>query len=120
MSTYRKAMIESEMAKLLSSVIFEMKDPRLSGKMISVTRVELSNDKRYADVYISVLGSEEEKNEVFEALEHAVGFLRTQVSQNLRLRSAPVIRLKEDKGIESSIRIHKILEEIHERHPSGR
>ncbi|HCZ06217.1 MAG: ribosome-binding factor [Thermotogota bacterium] len=118
MSTYRKAMIESEMAKLLSSIIFEMKDPRLSGKMISVTRVELSNDKRYADVYISVFGSDEEKKEVFEALEHALGFLRTQVSRNLRLRVAPEIRLREDKGIEASVKIHKLLEEIHERDSS--
>jgi len=115
MSIYRKAMIESEMTKLLSSIIFEMKDPRLSEKMISVTRVELSNDKRYADVYISVMGNDEEKKEAFEALEHALGFLRTQVSRNLHLRFAPELRLKEDKGIEASVRIHKILEEIHER-----
>ena len=113
-------MIKLQMAKWLSLAIFEMKNPRLSGKMISVTKVELSSDKRYANVYISVLGSDEKKSGVFEILEHAAGSLELKFRKNLRLRSAPVIRLKEDKGIESSSRRHKILEGIHERHPSDR
>lgn len=84
-------MIKLQMAKWLSSAIFEMKNPRLSGKMISATKAELSSDKRYANVYISVLGSDEKKSGVFEALEHAAGSLGLKFRKNLRLRSAPVI-----------------------------
>ena len=121
MSIYRKEMLESEIMKLISSAISEMKDPRLEGKIVSVTRVELSNDRQYADVFVSAYGDEQERRETLDILQHASGFIRSYVAKNLRTRSVPVLRFREDKGIESSIRIHKILEELHkdERDTSG-
>ena len=112
MKVYRKEMLESEIQKLLSEALMESKDPRIKGELVSFTMVRLSNDKRYADVYVSVLGDEEERRTILNLLEKAKGFFRSYVAKNLRIYSVPEIRFKEDKGIEASVRIHKILEEL--------
>ncbi len=109
---YRKSMIESEIQKLISEAISNMRDPRVKKEFITVSHVIVSKDKRYADVYISYLGSEEERKNVVEILNNAKGYFRTHVAKNLRLFTAPEIRFHEDKGIESSVRVHKLLVEL--------
>ncbi len=109
---YRKSMLESEIQKLLSEAISNMKDPRIRKEFVTVSRVELSRDKRYADVYISYLGSDDERREALEILERAKGYLRSFVAKNLRIYTTPEIRLHEDRGIESSVRIQKILSDL--------
>jgi len=112
MKVHRKEMLESEIQKLLSEALMESKDPRIRNELISFTMVRLSKDKRYADVYVSVLGDDEERKATLELLEKAKGFFRSYVARNLRIYTVPEIRFKEDKGIEASVRIHKILEDL--------
>jgi len=109
---YRKAMIESEIQKLLVEALQEMKDPRLKKEFVTFSRVELSKDKRYADVYVSFLGTPEERQKTVELLNKAKGFFRTYVAKNLRLYITPEIRFYEDKGIESSVRVHQLLNQL--------
>ncbi len=109
---YRKSMLESEIQKLLSEAISNMKDPRIKREFITVSRVVLSKDKRYADVYISYLGLDNERKEMLEILERAKGYLRSYIAKNLRIYTTPEIRLHEDRGIESSVRIQKILSDL--------
>lgn len=109
---YRKAMIESEIQKLLVEALQEMKDPRLKKEFITFSRVELSKDRRYADVYVSFLGTPEERQKTVELLNKAKGFFRTYVAKNLRLYITPEIRFYEDKGIESSVRVHQLLNQL--------
>ena len=114
---YRRAMLESEIQKLINEGINLMKDPRVKNKIISVTHVKLSKDKAYADIYISTLGSEEEIDNILEILNKAKGFLRTYIAKNLRIFKVPEIRFWKDEGIQASVRIHKILEDI--KNPEG-
>lgn len=114
---YKKEMMESEMVKILSQAFFSMKDPRIEG-MISVTRVELSKDKRYAKVYLSLYGNDEERNkEIFEIIEKAKGYFKTAVAQSLHTYKAPDMNFVRDRGIEKSFEIDKIFKKIeNERH----
>jgi ribosome-binding factor A len=112
MSVYRKEMLESEMLKLLSEALSEMKDPRVKKERISFTRVILSNDKRYADVFVSVLGDESNITEILNVLEKAKGFFKGYIGKNMRLYTVPELRFKKDRGIEQSIKIQQILETI--------
>ncbi|MCD6545843.1 MAG: 30S ribosome-binding factor RbfA [Thermotogae bacterium] len=112
MSVYRKEMLESEMLKLLSEAVSEMKDPRVKKERISFTRVLLSNDKRYADVFVSILGSDTDIEETLEILEKAKGFFKSYIGKNIRIYTIPEIRFKKDRGIEQSIKIQQILEKI--------
>ncbi len=109
---YRKSMLESEIQKLLSEAISNMKDPRIRKEFVTVSRVELSRDKRYADVYISYLGSDDERREALEILERAKGYLRSFVALFFNDTATTEIRLHEDRGIESSVRIQKILSDL--------
>jgi len=88
----------------------ELKDPRLG--FITVTRVELTQDLRYAKVFFSVLGKEEEYKKTKEALNSGLGFIRRLIAQRIRLRLVPEISFQEDRSAEYSIRIQEALNEI--------
>ncbi|RKY31935.1 MAG: 30S ribosome-binding factor RbfA [Candidatus Omnitrophota bacterium] len=88
----------------------ELKDPRLG--FVTVTRVELTRDLRYAKVFFSVLGKEEEHKKTKDALDSALGFIRRLIAQRIRLRFVPEIVFKEDNSVEYDIKIQKLLEEV--------
>ena len=97
----------------------ELKDPRLG--FVTVTAVELSQDLRYARIFFSVLGKEEEYRKTKIALDSASGFIRRLIAQRVRLMFAPEIVFKEDRSSEYSVKIQEVLDEIKELdkpHPS--
>lgn len=90
----------------------ELKDPRLG--FITITRVELTPDLRYAKVFFSVLGKEEDYNKTKKALDSSLGFIRKLLAERINLRFAPEIIFKEDHSQEYSVRIQEVLDEIKE------
>ncbi len=111
---YRKAMIESEIIKLITEAIRQAKDPKLVSKLVTISRAELSNDKRFVDVYVSVVGDENERKALVDHMNRIKGYFRSYIAQNLNLFATPDVRFKEDKGIEASVRIQNILEKLKE------
>ena len=95
-----------------SIIQFELKDPRLG--FITVTGVEITPDLRYAKVFFSVLGKEEERIKTKEALDSALGFIRKLIGERIRLRFVPEISFREDRSVEYSIKIDEALNEIKE------
>lgn len=97
--------------KEISNIIHdELKDPRLG--FVTITRVEMTADLRYAKVFFSVLGKEEERKKTKAALDSALGYIRRLIAQRIRLRFAPEIMFREDRSIEYSIQIEKLLNEL--------
>jgi len=90
----------------------ELKDPRLG--FVTITAVEMASDLRFAKIFFSVLGSEEERRKTKEALDSALGFIRKLIAERINLRLAPEIIFREDESIEQSIRIEQVLNEIKE------
>lgn len=88
----------------------ELKDPRLG--FVTVTRVEMAPDLRYAKIFFSVLGKEEECLKTKEALSSALGFIRKLIAERINLKFAPEISFKEDRSSEYSVRIQEVLDEI--------
>jgi ribosome-binding factor A len=111
---YKLKMLESELRKVLAEALMEMKDPYIDTvrSLITFSRVEVSKDKRYADIFVSVLGDENKRKEVVEYLESKKGYFRTFVAKNIRMYVAPELRFKEDKGIEATVRIAQLLDSI--------
>ena len=110
--------IAQALKKELSIIIHdELKDPRLG--FVTITKVELAPDYRFAKVFYSVLGKQEECKKTQEALDSSLGFIRKLVAQRIRLRFAPELLFKQDKSTEYSVRIEEILGEIKEQneHP---
>jgi len=90
----------------------ELKDPRLG--FVTITRVELTQDLRYAKIFFSVLGDDAAYKKTGEALNSALGFVRRLIAQRIRLRFTPEIAFKEDRSVEYSIKIQEALDEIKE------
>ncbi len=96
----------AELSDLLRT---RVKDPRVG--FASITHVEVSGDYRHAKIYVSVMGSEEERNETIKALKHATGFLRHELASRVTLRYMPEIVFKLDTSIEQGSRILELIRE---------
>ena len=79
---------------------------------MTVTGAEVSPDLRHARVYVSVLGSDTEKQATFDGLNSVAGFLRSRVARQLQLRVAPEIQFKEDDTIARAARIESLLADV--------
>ena len=101
--------ISEEMKKEISSIIQnDLKDPRLP-KLISVMSVDLTRDLKYAKVFISVLGSDEEKRNAISGLKSAAGFIRREVGHRMQIRYTPEMQFELDNSIERGVYITKLI-----------
>lgn len=89
----------------------EIRDPHVDS-LVSVTDVEVSNDLSYARVYVSKLGSDREREAMLEALNKANGFIRSALSQRLKIRKVPELSFFLDNSLEYGAKIEKILGEL--------
>jgi ribosome-binding factor A len=102
--------IREEIARMVAS---ELKDPRLG--FVTITRVELAHDLRYARVHVGVLGSEADRERSLLALHSAAGFVRRELGRRLRIHHSPEIDFRYDKGLEATDRVARLLQEEAER-----
>jgi len=79
---------------------------------VTVTGAEVSPDLRHARVYVSVLGTETEKQATFDGLDSVASYLRSRVAKQLQLRVAPAIQFKEDDTIARAARIESLLADV--------
>lgn len=111
MPKYRVGRVGEEIKKEICQMLqMELKDPRIG--FVTVTDVEVTRDLSLARVYLSILGSEEERKETLRSLERAKGFIRSELGRRIRLRHTPEIEFRYDKSIEYSCRIAHLLHEI--------
>jgi len=88
----------------------DVRDPRIG--FVTVVGVEVSADLSHANVRVSVMGTDDEKNRTLEGLTSAARFLRAQLSQELRLRTSPEIHFRLDRGLEHAQRIDQVLKDL--------
>jgi ribosome-binding factor A len=98
--------------ELVDIIRREVKDPRVG--FMSVTHVEMSPDLRVAQVYVSVLGSDEERIANLAALRSAAGFIRHHLKPRLRMRQIPELDFRDDRSMEHAVSISRAIREIHE------
>lgn len=114
MAKYRSGRINEEIKRELSSIIQnDLKDPRLSA-MISVTKVDVTKDLRYAKVFVSIFGKEEEKSSTINALKSSAGFMRKEIGHRINLRYTPELIIELDNSIEHGMHIDSLLQKIKE------
>jgi len=87
----------------------DLKDPRLS--LVTITHAEVSRDLRHARVFVSALSSGREE-EALAGLRSAAGYIRGEFTRRARLRIAPEIDFRADKGIAHGTHIFELLKEI--------
>ena len=102
------SLIRQEISELLQR---QVKDPRL-GHLITVTDVSTSHDLRHARVFVSRIGSEEEKQETLSVLVAASGFFRNELAKRLRLRHIPELSFQRDDSIERGDHLLQLIDEL--------
>ncbi|NMA85419.1 MAG: 30S ribosome-binding factor RbfA [Epulopiscium sp.] len=107
--------INEEIRKEISQLInHELKDPRIQS-LISVLRVETTNDLKQTKVFVSMLGTEEEKKEALEGLKSAGGFIRKELAKRINLRNTPEVLFKLDESIEYSMHLEQLIKEVNKK-----
>lgn len=107
----RLGRIEEEYRKELSQIIsYELKNPNVTG-MISVTKVKVTNDLKYAKVYVSILNAKNLKD-TLAALKKSSGFIRSELARKINLRNTPEIIFELDDSLEYGAKIDSILKKI--------
>ncbi len=100
--------INEEVKRELSMVLRELKDSRIP-MMTSVVAVNVTNDLRYAKVYVSVLGDEETKKKALQGLKSAAGFVRREMGRRVQMRITPEFIFELDNSIEHGAYINELL-----------
>jgi ribosome-binding factor A len=107
----RLSRISEEIKREVSEIIMNgLKDPRLP-KLISVVSLNVTRDLRYAKVFVSVLGSDEDKKNAIEGLKSAAGFIRREVGHRIQIRYTPELQFELDNSIEHGVYMTKLIDD---------
>ena len=107
MAKYRQGRINDEMQKEISMILRDVKDPRISGALVSVTAADVSADLKFAKIFYSVYGGDQ--TDVAKALKNASGFFRSELAKRINLRITPTLTFVYDSSAEYGANISKIL-----------
>ena len=103
--------VEEEMKKEISNIISnKLKNPDVTG-LISVTKVKVTTDLKFAKVYVSILNAKNTKA-TLRGLKQSSGFVRSEVAKSINLRNTPEIIFELDDSMEYGAKIDSILKDI--------
>ncbi len=118
MSSYRLDRTSEDILRELTAILRRVKDPRVNrpeGGMLSIVRVEVTNDMSYAKVYVSSMDGMDAAREAVKGLTSAAGFMRRELGVALHLRHVPELRFVADDSIAYSARIAQTLHDLERR-----
>ena len=107
----RLSRINEELRKELSSILaFDIKNPNVTG-MLSVTKVKITPDFKFAKVYVSILNSKNIEK-TMQGLKESAGFIRSRIAKDVNLRITPQLDFEIDDSLENGARIENILKNL--------
>lgn len=110
----RIARLNSLLKEVISEVIHrDVRNPHVN-PLVTVTSVDITADLQHAKVYISVIGTPQQKDETIKALQSAAGFIAIQASKKVVMRYFPALLFKLDTSVEQQMRIDTLLGQIKE------
>jgi ribosome-binding factor A len=105
----RASRIADQIQRDLSDLIkLEVKDPRVS--LVTISAVEVTRDLSHAKVYVTSLAPEHSPEQTTAALQHAAGFLRSQLARGLKLRTVPQLQFVYDVSVERGIHVSDLID----------
>ena len=106
----RMRRVNEALRQVLSEALPTLKDPRIG--FVTVTGVETTTDLERATVWVSVLGSEHDRENTLAALAGAAGLLQARVNRELRLRRTPLLTFAYDPSVERGVRMSHLIDEL--------
>jgi ribosome-binding factor A len=117
MKHHRLARVAEAIREVASeAILYELKDPRI--KFTTVTRAEVSADLQHAKVYVSVMGSDRDRNLTLHGLRSAAGFIQARLGDRMTTRYVPALEFVIDEGMRNSLEVTRLLNEEKARGPS--
>lgn len=110
MPKYRQDRINDSVTAEMAEILREIKDPRVSGELVTITAALVTPDLKFAKIYFSSFGGD--TKEIAKGLKSATGFIRTQLAKRLNLRITPELSFFPDSSIEHGANISSILKNI--------
>lgn len=110
MAGFRINRVSEDIKREITALIRELKDPRVTDKMLTVVRVEVSSDASYAKVYVSDIKGIDSAKQAVKGLTAATGYIRREVGSRLHLRKTPELKFVADDSIEQGFNMFKKLE----------
>jgi ribosome-binding factor A len=108
----RTVRIAAEMQRVISEIIRnDLKDPRIP-LMTSVMNIKLAKDLKYAKVYVSVYGNDEEKKAALAALKNSAGYIRREIGQRMIIRALPELTFALDESLERGAYMSKLIDQV--------
>src|ERR671937_39367 len=108
--TDRMRRVNEAVREVLSEAVGQLKDPRIG--FVTVTAVETSPDLRHARVFVSVLGSEETREDSLAGLSAAHGVLQARIARELRMKRTPQLAFEYDPSVERGVRMTQLIDEL--------
>jgi ribosome-binding factor A len=109
--SFRKDRLQSEIVRETSHILlYEVRDPRKG--FVTVTRAKVSDDFRYATIFVSVMGAAKEKKLTMNGLRHAQGFVQKQLARRIKMRVFPEIAFKLDESIDKAFQVQRMLDDL--------
>lgn len=104
--------IGEELRRVISDIIrSKIKDPRIP-EIISVTNVIVTNDLSFAKIFVEIMGAKEEQEEALEGLNSAKGFIKKEISTEVKLRQMPELIFIIDETLDINQKMEKLIEEV--------
>ena len=108
MASFKTGRMAEDLKRELTAILRELKDPRIA-PMLTIVKVDLSNDLSHCKVYVSSFNGMDEAKESVKGLESASGFIKRELFARLKMRKCPDLKFIADDSIEQSAEINKII-----------
>ncbi|MBQ4557926.1 MAG: 30S ribosome-binding factor RbfA [Clostridia bacterium] len=105
--------INSEIQKIVGTIIEELNNPVIDNDIVCVTDVKTTEDLEISKIYISVF-NKDNQDEVLNQVKHSANFIRKNLAQRLNIRKVPYLEFYLDNSIEYGARIDAVIEQINE------
>ncbi|MDO9555034.1 MAG: 30S ribosome-binding factor RbfA [Atribacterota bacterium] len=109
----RSEQLEKSLARGINNIIYrKINDPRI--KFVTITRVKVSSDLKYADIFVTIFNDRKQQKKALEGLKNATKFIRGELGKDLKIRYVPNIKFVIDKDLEHQYKLLKIITEIND------
>lgn len=112
MANHNIGRLTEDIKREISVSMSQLKDKNIAGGLVTVTRVELTNDLSYCKVYVSALGGGEKTENAVKALQKAEGFFKKRINTRIKMRKMPEIIFVEDNSLDYYEKISRIITQL--------
>ncbi|MGB6370185.1 MAG: 30S ribosome-binding factor RbfA [Atribacterota bacterium] len=108
----RSEQLEKSLKREINNIIYrKINDPRIN--FVTITRIKVSPDLKYADIFVTIFNDEVKQKKALKGLKSATKFIRGELGKDLKLRYVPNIEFKIDEDLEHQYKLLKIITEVH-------